>query len=192
MSVKAVIFDLDGTLTKFNLDIKGIKREILGRDSSDSLLDIIDDLKGPERARAKRILEARECEAAKRVELNKGARRLLARLSEAGIRTGVVTRNNKRAVEIITRRFGMDFDVVVSREDAKPKPSKEQLEKALRALGVEREEAVFVGDHRFDLEAGKAAGIKTGLVKNEFSQGVLEEADFVIGSLEELEGHLFP
>jgi HAD superfamily hydrolase (TIGR01509 family) len=184
--IKGVIFDLDGTLTQFNLDIRKIKREILGRDSELTLLEEIGRLDKEEKKRAEEILKTYECMAASEVKLNKGAKELLQMLAEEGIKTAVVTRNNRRAVEIVLRKYNLNFDVVISRDDAEPKPSPKQIKAALEHLNLGEEEVIFIGDHRFDLEAGKAAGVRTGLIKNQFSEDIIKEADFAIESLGEL------
>ncbi|MFQ5887778.1 MAG: HAD family hydrolase [Candidatus Hydrothermarchaeales archaeon] len=185
-TVKAVIFDMDGTITKFNLDIEGIKKEILGDGYEGRLLDGINKLRDEERERAEDILVKREIAAANTTELNEGVEELLDFLQKKGIKTALVTRNNRRAVEVIYKRFGLRFDVVVSREDAPPKPDKAQLNAALTGLGVERDDTIFVGDHALDLEAGRRVGIRTALIKNRFSEDVLEEADFVVERMDEV------
>ncbi|MFQ5974793.1 MAG: HAD family hydrolase [Candidatus Hydrothermarchaeales archaeon] len=185
-TVKAVIFDMDGTITKFNLDIDGIKREILGDDYNGTLLEGINKLKGEERERAEDTLIKKEISAANRTELNKGVEELLDFLQKKGIKKALVTRNNRRSVEVIFKRFGLSFDVVVSREDAPPKPDKAQLNAVLMGLGVDKEDTIFVGDHPMDLEAGRRVGIRTVLIKNRFSQNSLKEADFVIERMDEV------
>lgn len=184
--VRAVIFDMDGTITKFNLDIEGIKKEVFGGDYSGMLLDSINKLKGKDRRRAENILIESEISAANSTELNKGVEEMLDFLKKKEIKTALVTRNNREAVKVIFKRFGLRFDVVVSREDTPPKPNKAQLNAALDGLGVDKENALFIGDHALDLEAGRRVGIKTVLIKNKFSQDVLEEADFVIESMDDV------
>ena len=184
--LKAVIFDLDGTLTKFNLDIKAVKERIGGGRSEKNILDFIEGLGEEERADAKALLEAYECEAAMSTELNEGVENLFTFLRAGGTKTALVTRNNRRAVEIACSKFGLSFHAIVSREDARPKPARDQLDLALERLGVGREEAIFVGDHLFDLQAGKSAGIRTGLLRNAHANGILKEADFVLDSMDQL------
>jgi len=185
-SVRAVIFDMDGTITKFNLDIEGIKKEVFGNDYSGMLLDGINKLKGVDRKRAENILIKNEILAASSTELNNGVEGLLDFLKKKKIKTALVTRNNREAVKVISTRFGLRFDVVVSREDTLPKPNKAHLNAALDGLGVNKENAVFIGDHALDLEAGRRVGIKTVLIKSKFSQDVLEEADFVIERMDDV------
>ncbi len=67
--------------------------------------------------------------------------------------------------------------------DAEPKPSPEGILRACRQLSVRPEEAVFVGDSRFDVEAGQRAGVRTLIVGRDadtlraIAEGLLGEAD---------------
>ena len=57
------------------------------------------------------------------------------------------------------------FDVIVGADDVThPKPHPEPVLKALAALGVAPESAVYIGDSRHDIECGRAAGVKTAAV----------------------------
>ena len=59
-----------------------------------------------------------------------------------------------------------DFDLWVCPEDvSNPKPHPEPVWAALKGLGVERDEAIFVGDSPHDIEAGNAAGVATAAVR---------------------------
>jgi FMN phosphatase YigB (HAD superfamily) len=51
--------------------------------------------------------------------------------------------------------------VLVSREDAVPKPDPAPLRLACQRLGIAEAEAWMVGDGQYDVEAGNAAGIRT-------------------------------
>jgi pyrophosphatase PpaX len=54
------------------------------------------------------------------------------------------------------------FDVIVGADDVThPKPHPEPVRLALERLGTPASDAVFVGDSRHDLVAGRAAGVKT-------------------------------
>lgn len=174
--IRAVIFDLDGTLTKFNLDINKIKKEI-GGSSQKTILEIIESLDATERKKAEKLLEKYECEAARDSQLNEGVKELFEFLKKKKIKTALVTRNNRSAVRIIMEKFGLSFDAAVTREDANPKPSEEQLELAIKELGFEKSEVLFVGDHRFDFEAGRKAGISTCLLRGKFSESL--DAQFI-------------
>ncbi len=81
------------------------------------------------------------------------------------------------------------FDVIVAPDDTpEVKPSPVHLETALRALGTEVSEAVMVGDTDIDMQAGRAAGVKTvrALYGHHFNSETETKADFYIKDVKEL------
>jgi pyrophosphatase PpaX len=69
------------------------------------------------------------------------------------------------------------------------KPHPEPVERALVLLGVDRTDALFVGDSPHDIMSGRSAGVVTvGVTWGAFGRGELEEAgaDVVIDRIEEL------
>ncbi len=100
--------------------------------------------------------------------------------------------SNKRKVfsEKILDGFGLSafFDVILG-SDSVPerKPSPVPIFEVLKRLHIPKGEAVIIGDSNFDIEAGKAAGIKTIAVTYGFRvREVLKEADFIINAFGEL------
>lgn len=90
-------------------------------------------------------------------------------LISAGYRTGIVTSKRlhlvERGIKNVLKMDGM-FDVIVTPEDTqKSKPDPEPVLCACKKLGIKPEEAVYVGDSIFDLEAGRAAGTQICAVK---------------------------
>jgi len=168
MTLKLVIFDLDGTLLEPALDFDAIRAEI-GLPPGTTLLEAMDTLSKAERARANWILDRHEAEAADRSRLMPGAEELLDWLRARGIRTAVLTRNSRRSVDHACRQHGLQFSAVVarstslgaSREDHLPKPSPMGVRHLMSTLGTEPEETIVVGDFCFDVEAGAAAGCRT-------------------------------
>jgi len=160
MGLKLIIFDLDGTLLAPVLDFDAIRAEI-GLPPGATILEAMDRLSEAERARANAILDRHEAEAADRSRLMPGAKELLDWLRAQGIRTAVLTRNSRRSVERACQKHGLEFSGVVAREDHLPKPSPEGVRHLMSTLGTEPEETIVVGDFRFDMEAGAAAGCRT-------------------------------
>jgi HAD superfamily hydrolase (TIGR01509 family) len=160
MALGLVIFDLDGTLVEPALDFDAIKREI-GLPADQPILEAMEGLDEAARGGANRILDRHEEEAAARSRLMPGARRLLAWLRRRGIRVAVLTRNSRTSVRRAARRHRLRFDAVVAREDKKPKPSPDGVRHLMAACGAGPDETVVVGDYRFDVEAGAAAGCRT-------------------------------
>lgn len=80
-------------------------------------------------------------------------------LSDAGIKTSIVSNNNKERVEIFNEDFGMPAYAKGA------KPFKKNVLKAISDMGIEREEAILMGDQIFtDVWAAHNAGIPAILV----------------------------
>jgi len=187
--LQAMLFDLDGTLTQPLLDFPAIKREI-GISEDAFILEALEGMTSPERRRAMEIVERHELEASKACRFNDGAGELLAELSRRELRVGIITRNSRRSLRIVTERLGIRYDVGVCRDHAAPKPSPEGLEVALRQMTVAPGSAVYVGDHRIDIEAGRTAGTRTIWVTNGRPQSPRPDADFEVRSPGEIIGLL--
>ena len=168
--VKGVLFDLDGTLTcPGALDFPAIKRE-MNCPVDKPILEFLETLSPNRRARLMEILESKEEEAAERSLSNEGAEKCLAALKHAGVRLGIITRNSLRSVTRVLSRFeavgASDFAVVITRDDALPKPHPAGVLKAARRLNITPPELMMVGDFRFDVLAGQRAGAITVLLTN--------------------------
>ena len=59
------------------------------------------------------------------------------------------------------RRFVSAADHVLGRDEAAPKPDPAGVQKLLAAWDAAPASAVMVGDFRYDLEAGRRAGVAT-------------------------------
>lgn len=189
MKFDTFIFDLDGTLVEFNLNFDEIRRALGIRDKY--VLESLMKLDKETRKEKMQKLKEFEIEAAKRAALIPHAKSILTKLTENGYRKGIVTRNCRESVEIILSRFGMNLDFVVTREDSEPKPSPSPVKMAVELAGSSAEKSIVIGDYKFDLMAGKNAGVKTVLLITERNRQIVEDfihlADYVIEGLDELE-----
>jgi HAD superfamily hydrolase (TIGR01509 family) len=161
----AVIFDLDGTLTEPLLDFDLIRTEIGLRPGP--ILEQLVGLGEEERARAEVILRRHELTAIEQAVLADGCHELLAFLREEGIPHGILTRNMRVAVEHFCQRFGFPFAGIYTREDGPPKPAPDGVLHLCASFGVAPGQAITVGDYKFDVLAGQAAGTRTVLVTAE-------------------------
>lgn len=155
---QAILFDMDGTLTRPNLDFAAMRRRIGVPDGSD-IIGYIKTLPPPQAAEADAIVEDIEIQAAQEAQLNPGAHDLLADLRQRGLPLALITNNHRAAMQLIIKSFDLHFDVLLSREDAPSKPAPDLLFLALERLSCPPPAARFVGDGRYDRLACQAAGI---------------------------------
>jgi pyrophosphatase PpaX len=99
------------------------------------------------------------------LEFCAGMQELLLELHAGGVRLGLVTAKRRSTVEVAFGHLpGLEgvFDVIVTSEDTElHKPNPEPLLLAMRKLETTPAEAAYVGDSPFDVEAAKAAGLRS-------------------------------
>jgi HAD superfamily hydrolase (TIGR01509 family) len=181
MSIKAVIFDLDGTITQPYFDFDAIREEIgLARDSG-PVLESMEKMTAEQRQEAENILHYHEQKAVTESKLNANAKQTLSALRAAGIHIGVLTRNKRSNALAIARKHKLKFDAVIDREDGPVKPDAFGVLQLCRQFGVKPEETLLVGDYLFDLLCAKAAGAVAVLLANHNqADEFAEHADFCI------------
>ena len=216
MSVKAVIFDLDGTLASFNLDYKTVRAEVRGYllnmgvpasvlSVNESIFEMLRKteifLKNsgkPQKAledirnEALVIVEKYESEAALSTSLLPGVVETLKALKQKGLKIGLCTINGEKSTNYILKRFGIAdfFDAMVPREKVNyVKPDPTHLESALKALGVAAKDAVVVGDGSVDMRSAKELkAIAVGLPTgvSTIEQLMSNGANYIITSITDL------
>lgn len=154
--LRGFVFDLDGTLVESDYDWPAIRRE-LGV-AGPSIVDALNGLPEPERSRRWARLETIEREATAAAHLRPGARDLIGWLRGQGLPCALVTNNTAENTASLLERFGLGFDVVITRDDGLWKPSGAPVREAARRLGVAVEACAKVGDGRYDVLAGRDAG----------------------------------
>jgi HAD superfamily hydrolase (TIGR01509 family) len=155
--IQAVIFDMDGTLIDSTYDWPDIRHRLGVTGSS-----IIDDLNGltePDRSEKWAELEEIEKTATLEARLHDGALELLELLAAKEFRTALVTNNSEDNTRRLLDRFGLRFDVVLTRDSGFWKPSGAPISKAVARLGVEAEACLGVGDSHYDVLAAREAGL---------------------------------
>ncbi len=177
-----ILFDLDGTLTdsgegimksvryalqkEFQIEVEDYRqlREFVGPPLKDQFMAYAS-LSEEDGDRAVRAY--RERYTAKGIYENRlygGIRELLAALSQAGFRMALSSSKPTQFCVQILRHFGIDsyFTCVVGSEmNGRRVEKAEVLEETLRVLGLSdrKNEAVLIGDRKFDVEGAKAVGI---------------------------------
>ncbi|HSV26996.1 MAG TPA: HAD family hydrolase, partial [Sedimentisphaerales bacterium] len=116
MSVKAVIFDLDGTITQPYLDFDAIREEMGFARAAGPILELMQTMTSDEHRRAQGILAAHGRQAVEESTLSPGACETLDAIRRAGLPIGVVTRNLRENALAVAAKHGLLFDCVVGRE----------------------------------------------------------------------------
>ena len=162
LAPRAVIFDLDGTLTEPVLDFDAMRAEI-GL-AGGTILEQLEQFDAAERARAEAVMLRHERAAIAQATLADGCADLLGHLREREIPIAILTRNVREVVETFARMFTFQFHAVYTREDGPPKPSPAGALSLCRAMGVAPAHTLAVGDYKYDVMAGRDAGCRTVLV----------------------------
>jgi len=184
--VKAVVFDLDGTLMDSKIDYEKMGTRIRELLVSMGLPEPLEDrrkvyrvIRGgaaalreyglPEAsleatmAEMEAIMNGIELEALPNMELKPYAREVVAELYGAGLCLGVATRSHREYTLRGLKNHDMlcFFHQVVARDDVPyPKPDPRHLLHIIRLLGVKPEDTLFVGDTTTDLQTADAAGVE--------------------------------
>lgn len=183
MKVKGLIFDLDGTLLDTIEDIGDSMNQVLreyGRDEfsydeyrikvGGGFTKLIYRCFGEDMAEEEvdEILERLEDVYQKRYMKKsapyKNIEKLLEELEKRSIKLGI---NTNKKEEYSHNLIGKIFPTinfienVGQRSDAPTKPDPFGALKVLEALGLEKDEVLFIGDSNVDILTGKNAGIKT-------------------------------
>jgi len=165
-SIKAVIFDLDGTITEPFFDFDAIRAEMGLLPDAGPILEAMEKMTAEQRTNAQKILDYHEQLAVKKSKLNPGAKETLDKLRQRSIKIGILTRNTKDNAFAIAKKHNLKFDAVVSREDGPVKPDAFGVLELCRIFSVKPAETLVVGDYLFDLLCARAGGAVAILLEN--------------------------
>ena len=188
--IRAVLFDFDGTLTKPNaIDFAAIKSD-LGCPQDQPILEFVEVLSAEAKRNALEILNEHEVASAERSEANDGVEELVAFLRSRDVPIGILSRNSMRSVVRSIDNFPSTetehFNVILSRDEAKPKPSPDGVLRAASTLDVSVESLLVVGDYVFDIEAARNAGAPSVLLTNGSPPPPEWRPDYIVHNLGEL------
>jgi HAD superfamily hydrolase (TIGR01509 family) len=163
MKIKAIIFDLDGTLTEPILDFDRIREE-MGLEGVD-ILSAIQEMDPCGQQRANAILERHERYAAVHSRLNDGVKDLLDELHRRGLSIGLLTRNTRENAMQIAQKHRLKFDGIVDRQHGPVKPDAYGVLELCSLFGAPPSETLVVGDFLHDLQAARNAGAIAVLIE---------------------------
>ena len=185
--LKAVVFDLDGTLTVLNLPLEAMRRDTKAYFISKGVpAELFEPANGISSSTTKArgyflssdmsldrwkkyetemdaILDKHEASATKQVILMDDTIEVIGGITDIGLKTAILTNNGRSSVDAILEqtKLGGLFDIIQTRhESPRAKPFPDGLLKIVARLDVERNEAVYVGDAGIDAVAAKRAGIE--------------------------------
>lgn len=178
-----VFFDLDGTLIDTAPDFHRVLNRLRAEEGLPSVpfatvrTAVADGSRGliarcfelpPEdplfEALRQRLLDLYLQGVAEESRLFPGLEPLLNRLEACGIPWGIVTNKPRRFSEPLLAALGLSsrLSALVCADDLPvTKPHPDPVLKAARDTGIEPATGWYVGDHRRDIEAGRAAGMTT-------------------------------
>ena len=187
--LKAFVFDFDGTIASLTIDFPEMRKAVLAHLKSfgiscEGLRDlyvlemisagkqlITDRFPGQENTyyqQAIALVKDIEINAARRGSLIDGTREMLIHLRAQSLKTGIVTRNCRDAVNIVFPDILSFVDIVLTRDETPlVKPDPDHLIKVLEALALPAAKVAMVGDHGMDMKLAKdvgayAIGVLTG------------------------------
>lgn len=186
--IQAVVFDMDGTLVDSTYDWPEIRRRL--EVTGSSIIDDLNALPEPDRSRRWAELEEIEGAATDGATAHEGAHELLDLLSAHGLATALVTNNSSANTRRILARFGLRFDVVLTRDSGLWKPSGAPISEAVRLLEVQSGACLGVGDSRYDVLAAREAGLAAVCVLHDGVGRHAAEADLAFEDIPAFERYL--
>ena len=181
LMLKALLFDLDGTLADTNSVHRATwaealrpygydvtwdfyREHITGRVTTEIIADLLPDFSAEE---GRELIESKEADFRERAGTLKplpGLLDFVEKGREKGMKIALVTNAPKENASTVLRVLGLDdaFDpVILADEVGSGKPDPAPYNAALEALGVSAEEAVAFEDSASGIDSSVAAGIPT-------------------------------
>ena len=177
--IKAVLFDLDGVLIDshdawfkvFNCTREKFKLPKITKEEFDKNCwggsiekDAKEYFKNIKIDKIAKIYYTKLSSFKKEIKINPYAHYILKNIKDKKLKTGVVTNNHKKPALKILGYYGIKdfFDVVIGGNEVENgKPAPDAILKACEKLKISPEEALFIGDTKNDINAGRSAGCFT-------------------------------
>ncbi len=186
MTLKAILWDFDGTIIFFNIDAQRMRKEIFDYLAAldfpvtkggpwKSIFSFIQEAKkfflsngrsleevNAYSSHVEHIINAIEVEGAGTARLVPGVQEVIEHAHNLGIKQAIITLNRSSNVTALLTGLNLIqyFDVVAGRDvvtQFKPDPAHTQY--ILDHLRVKPEDCLMIGDHPNDLETAKAANV---------------------------------
>jgi HAD superfamily hydrolase (TIGR01549 family) len=152
--IEAVVFDLDGTLVNLPInyeELLGEFKEIMRVENVRPLVDTVSRVDDETRKRVFRAWDKAELAVSAKITVNDEGMKVYREYAEKP--KALVTLQGRKVVDAVVARFGLAFDVVVTRENSLFRA--EQLRTAAEKLGLQMENVLFVGNADGDAVAAE-------------------------------------
>lgn len=186
MTIKAVIFDLDGTLVEFKLDYKTERAEVIQLliqksipapvlSTNEGMFTMLKRVETYMKNAGKQETELRqiketvlsmadqyELQAAYKTNLVPGVLGALRTLRDMKLKIALFTIDGEKATRYMLRRFRIRrfFDAIITRDAVSAvKPDPAHLKTTLKVLNVKPNEAIVVGDSTLDMRSASRLGV---------------------------------
>jgi len=186
LRIKAIVFDIDGTLYRSREYVKQL---------IDGMCEVLSEILSIPREQALKVYQSirsktgsislglREVGIDRRkfyeklvgkldphqaIQPRPELKKMLRELRKMGLKVGCHTNSSRGLARLVLNALGLDledFDVVITSDDAEPKPMPDGYLRIVDQLAVKPEEILYVGDRwAVEVKPAKELGMKTALV----------------------------
>ncbi len=185
-TIKAIIFDLDGTLVSTDLNFNAI-RDKIGCPQGSDILGFIETMACEhQQQQATEAVIDFEIMDAQQSEWILGAQSFVTSLIEHKYPTAIVTRNCRRASLVKLETNNIPINYLVTREDAPAKPDPTALLQIADEWRISPQHIAYVGDYIYDIQAANNAGMASLFYCPTEKPDYAEQADYTFQSFTEL------
>jgi HAD superfamily hydrolase (TIGR01549 family) len=164
VTIKAAVFDLDGTLVNLPIDYRALYaefRKIMRIKNIEPITKTVAALNEALRGKVFETWTMAESATLPKMTIVKEGVELYEHYLE--VPRALVTMQGKKTVEKILSTLNLSFQVVITREDSLDRTT--QITLALEKLRLKPENVIVVGDRETDKTAAKKIGCKFKMVK---------------------------
>ena len=163
-NIKGVIFDLDGTLVESSLNFTRMRDDI-GCPQDQDILEFVAAITCSEtKAQAEQRILNHELEDAENAKWLPIGKEMVEKVQQHKLPMAIVTRNCRQATKIKLQNNQVPIELVLTREDAPPKPDPTALLHIATQWNLPPEHCLYVGDFIYDRMAAESAGMRWWLV----------------------------
>jgi HAD superfamily hydrolase (TIGR01549 family) len=188
--IRAIVFDLDGTLVDSQLDFDLMKAEI-GIPQNEPILEYLENHHDKNFVnKAFDIIHRHEVKGANLATCIADSDKFIQYLNQKDFPLGVLTRNSSEVTELTLKKYDWKFLTIFTRDNAKAKPHPDALFEFSKISEIDIENIFYIGDHAFDIETARNAGCIAGLIANKHNSHLSQLADITLTHFHQLDPYI--